>query len=120
MTTTPNHSNGQQIQTKSSQQEIVGSKRWNQSTRAVYPLKDWAETLYFWVPYLRQVKFSRTPPSYRVSILNFLGGAHAKKGNSELMKIQGNSQAPQPPTGFFVSFDVSLLGHWAHEFSVVV
>jgi hypothetical protein len=22
-----------------------------------------------------------------------------------------NSQAPQPPTGFFVSFDVSLLGH---------
>jgi hypothetical protein len=32
MTTTPNHSNGQQIQTKSSQQEIVGSKRWNQST----------------------------------------------------------------------------------------
>jgi hypothetical protein len=34
MTTTPNHSNGQQIQTKSSQQEIVGSKRWNQSTSA--------------------------------------------------------------------------------------
>ena len=32
MTTTPNHPNGQQIQTKSSQQEIVGSKRWNQST----------------------------------------------------------------------------------------
>ena len=31
-----------------------------------------------------------------------------------------NSQAPQPPTVFFVSFDVSLLGHWAHEFSVVV
>jgi hypothetical protein len=32
MTTTPNHSNGQQIQTKLSQQEIVGSKPWNQST----------------------------------------------------------------------------------------
>jgi hypothetical protein len=33
MTTTPNHSNGQQIHTKSSQQEIGGSKRWNQSNR---------------------------------------------------------------------------------------
>jgi len=31
-----------------------------------------------------------------------------------------NSQAPQPPTGFFGSFDVSLFGHWALEFSVVV
>jgi hypothetical protein len=31
MTTTPNHSNGQQIHTKSSQQDIGGSKRWNQS-----------------------------------------------------------------------------------------
>jgi len=37
-----------------------------------------------------------------------------------LPKIFCNSQAPQPPTGFFVSFDVSLLGHWAHEFFVVV
>jgi hypothetical protein len=33
MTTTPNHSNGQQIHTKSSQQDIGGSKRWNQSNR---------------------------------------------------------------------------------------
>jgi hypothetical protein len=35
-------------------------------------------------------------------------------------KEKGNSQARQPPTVFFVSFDVSLLGHRAHEFSVVV
>ena len=37
-------------------------------------------------------------------------------------KTKGDSQAP-PPTcrqRVFVSFDVSLLGHWAHEFSVVV
>ena len=34
-------------------------------------------------------------------------------------KKNRNSQAPQPPTVFFVSFDVSLLDHWAHEFSVV-
>jgi hypothetical protein len=39
MTTTPNHSNGQQIQTKSSQQEIVGSKRWNQSTSKPFGTK---------------------------------------------------------------------------------
>ena len=35
-------------------------------------------------------------------------------------KIERNSQAPQPPTVFFVSFDVSLLCHRVHEFSVVV
>ena len=33
---------------------------------------------------------------------------------------KGNSQAPQPPTVFFVSFDVSLLCHRVHKFSVVV
>jgi hypothetical protein len=42
------------------------------------------------------------------------------KRRSANYKILRNSQALQPPTGFFVSFDVSLLGHWAHEFSVVV
>jgi hypothetical protein len=40
--------------------------------------------------------------------------------SSLLFLMQLPCQAPQPPTGFFVSFDVSLLGHWAHEFSVVV
>ena len=54
--------------------------------------------------------------------LSELHGLNVGQRQSKPLEIYDkcNSQAPQPPTGFFVSFDVSLLGHRAHEFSVVV